>query len=531
MHASTDPTHRRDEPCIPREPSLPSLVRRRRSRDAGRGGARWIARVAALALALCTACSRAPRRPNVLLVTLDTTRADALGCYAGAPDRTPNLDALAAEGTRFDLAISTAALTPVAHASILTGLDNARHGLRVLCAPSGARLPDDVPTLATILRDEGWSTHAALSAFPVSAAFGFERGFDDFDDQDGAFAPDPNGSWSWDQSRLQRRADATTDRALEYLESARGPFCLWVHYWDPHDGSPDPPAEFVAPEFPRDERGGLVRTRRLYAAKVRFMDREIGRLLDALRRDGRYDDTIVVVVADHGEGLGDHGWSDHRILYQEQIRVPLLVRVPGGARVHAVSSVVRATDVLPTILDHAGVAVPAGLSGRTLRPLMEGRADEPRVAFADEINGYDLNVSALASRPQDDFGYAVVEAPWKFVYRPLHPERNELYDLARDPQEAVNRFGQEPAIEQRLMRRLAEHGGFVTAPFPASAGQDPESVARTSRHLGTLGYVADGSGTRDARFATACPEHGRRPRAETRSCGVCGGALLPIRRD
>lgn len=466
----------------------------------------------------------APPRWNVVLITLDTTRADYLGCYGRPGDPTPHLDRLAREGTRFDLAIATASVTPVSHASILTGLDNHEHGVRVLSGLCGYKLDEDVPTLATILRDEGWSTAAVHSAFPVSAYFGFDNGFDVFESFDGGFGQSQAGTMSWDLPRLQRRSDETTGIVIDTLAELDRPFFLWVHYWDPHDAAVVPPKEDIPADVPRLPDGRFPPSHGLYAAEVSYVDREIGRLFDQLRASGTWEDTLVVVVADHGEGLGDHGWDYHRILYQEQVRVPLIVRIPAQASAPVVAATVSTTDIAPTVLDYLGLRAPRTPSGRSLRPLMEGRPDAPRSAFADQVNGYDLNAGMLAQRPFDDFLYAVVDAGWKLVWRPLHPQASELFHLESDPREASNRYAHEPAQVLRLQQLLAAHGGWMTTPCnqPEDPSLDPAEAARI---LAQLGYAGGGT-TVEARWGFACPGQPDRVVADPSELDCPDGVLL-----
>jgi arylsulfatase A-like enzyme len=479
--------------------------------------------VAALAGA---ACSRAPEaRPCVLLVTLDTTRADYLGCYGRSGDPTPCLDAIAREGTRFDLAIATAALTPVSHASILSGLDNSGHGVRVLAAGAGTRLPADVPTIATILRERGYRTAAVLSAFPVSSAYGFERGFDLFDCPEGALEAGPAGNPTWNLSRLQRRADATTNRAIEWLRGATQPFFLWVHYFDPHDAALSPPPEALPAGVPPPPPGTVDLSPELYAAEVRYMDAQIARLVAALRASGAWEHTLVAAVADHGEGLGDHGWQHHRILYQEEIRVPLLLRVPGVRHAASVGALVRTTDLLPTLLDYLGLAPPRPIDGKSLRGFIEGRAEPPRIALADAINGYDRNALQIRSRPLDDFLYCAMSARWKLVYRPAHPAASELFDLERDPGERENLFAVRADEALPLERELARRRPWVAAPFPAL---DTHQDVSAQRALAGLGYAGAGESSADPTWNWTCPEHADWRSPDPRNCPRCGSPPLLI---
>ena len=223
----------------------------------------------------------------------------------------------------------------------------------------------------------------------------------------------------------------------------------------------------------------------LYDAEIYYIDSQFGRVVDALKERGLYDRTVIAVTSDHGEGLGDHDWWGHRILYQEQIEVPLIFRLPGGPSGMAVSALSRTIDIAPTILDWLGV-LPAGRTeGRSLRPLMEGRADEPRIAYADQINLYDSSARMLDERPTADLLYSACDGEWKLILRPRHPGLHELYNLSEDPGETVNLYDDEPAVVKRLTAFLEESGGFVNEPF--GEGTDEEA----KRRLEALGYVGN----------------------------------------
>jgi arylsulfatase A-like enzyme len=486
---------------------------------------REIARALAALLALaCAGCGRGERRWNVVLLTLDTTRADALSCYGAPPGATPALDALAAAGTRFDLALASAALTPVSHASILTGLENQHHGLRVMSAGSGFRLPRSVPTLASVLRAAGYATIAVQSAFPVSSWFGFERDFERFESFDTRVDP-RSAQRSVNVLEFQRRADETTALVLERLHESARPFFLWVHYWDPHDALKVPPADFLPADVPRDAQGHPLESRALYAAEVHFVDHEIGRLVAALKQGGEFDHTLFVVVADHGEGLGEHGWQHHRLLYQEDIRVPLIVLLPGRAPTAPVPALVRTTDILPTVLEALGIAAPAQIDGRSLLPLLAGAPDEPRTACADAINGYDRNAALVRQRPLDDFVYAIVSDSWKLLYRPAHREASELFDLRSDPRELHDRFAAEPERVRELLLRLAHADPFVTRPFPELQTE----AAGVRDVLQGLGYAGEGTRPVAAElWRWSCPAHPETSFESNRSCPQCGSRLVPF---
>ncbi|MEQ1893302.1 MAG: sulfatase [Planctomycetota bacterium] len=455
---------------------------------------------------------------NVVLLTLDTTRADYLSCYGPHGLPTPNLDALAAEGTRFDLALSTASVTPVSHAAILTGRYNHSHGLRVLFAEGGYRLPAEVETLATVLDGHGFHTRAVHSAFPVSRFFGLERGFDEFQDLVTGFEAGQD-EFHWDVAKFQRRSDATTDLVTRDLGDE--PFFLWVHYWDPHDLAELPPGLELDPSK-RGESSDLRQP--FYAEEVQYVDAQIGRLVAALKERGLYDSTMIVVVADHGQGLMDHGWPGHRLLYQEHIRVPLIVRVPLVAPRAAVEELARTVDIYPTVLDYLGIAPPRAISGRSLRPLLEGRPDEPRLAFADQLNGLDWNAGQIRQRPLDDFLYAVVEREWKYVYRPMRPRKSELFHLASDPGELTDVSEQHPEVVRRLLGELAREAPWVSEPFAPLGGAGADVQAT----LSGLGYT--GTDPVEAEWEWSCPEH-RSERWPTRGpCPTCGSPPLLVGR-
>jgi arylsulfatase A-like enzyme/Tfp pilus assembly protein PilF len=361
---------------------------------------------------------------NVLLLTLDTTRADHLGCYGRTSIRTPSLDGLAASGALFENAYTTAVLTLPSHASILTGLLPPEHGVR---ANGNYRLQPASTTLAEILGQAGWKTGAAVGAFVLDSMFGLDQGFAAYDDE---LAP----VGSLDLSHAERNATAVTDAALEFLAGAQGErWFLWAHYFDAHQPYNPPPA-FVQEYAPR-----------LYDAEIAYMDSEIGRLLAAIRERGQAERTIVVVVADHGEGFREHGELTHGVfLYDETARVPLIFSAPGlvsGGR--RVGAVVRTTDIVPTLLDLLGLPEKPQLDGRSLRPLMEGDRDDLELLAYGE-----------SPRPLLGFGWSPLaslrEGRWKYIEAP----DPELYDLAADPKEKSNLAASNAQVAADLRAKL-----------------------------------------------------------------------------
>ncbi len=482
-----------------------------------------------LGLASCGEPQPAPR-PNVILITLDTVRADFLSCYGSTSGATPAVDQLAAAGTLFEDAASSSGLTPASHATILTGNFQYNHGLRVLAAESGFKLDPDNETLTTAFKAAGYRTAAIHSAFPVSAFFGFDEGFDEFESFDATLKKKKNDTKvGWDVRSYQRRSDETTRMATEWLKGAAGgdqPFFLWLHYWDPHDPVKLPDAE----DFERlryDPGTGELQDQQTleYAVEVRYQDGNLKTLLDVIDETGLADDTLVALTADHGQGLTDgmrkHRWGMHRMLYREQTHVPFIVRgpgVPAGARV---ADQVRTADLAPTLLDYAGLSpFTDPVDGVSLRPWIEGEGAGDLTAYGEQINGYDHNAGMRKFRPDAAFLYMVSDGEWKLIYKPHMPSASELFHVGIDPLEERNVIATNPEIVKVLLADLAERNPWVTAPFPVTATGAGGAIAGPD--LSVLGYSAaevEGSGD----WWWTCPEHTdvhaeRRGRCEVDGC-------------
>jgi arylsulfatase A-like enzyme/cytochrome c-type biogenesis protein CcmH/NrfG len=408
-----------------------------------------------------TAAAPAGGRPNVLLVTIDTLRADRLGCYGRAPAMTPILDGLAARGARFATAVAHVPLTGPSHASILTGLNPLGHGVR---DNGGYALPEGARTAAEDFGKAGYRTAAFVSGFPLNRRFGFDRAFDVYDDHL------PKGDDPRRALHVERFADATTDAVLRWLDpraaSAEGrPFFLWVHYYDPH-APYEPPPRFAArfADAP-------------YDGEVAFVDEQLGRLLKRLEERGDLARTVVLVTADHGESLGEHGEQSHGLfVYDATIRVPFVVSGPSIGSGRAPETIARGIDVLPTLLDYAGIARRPDIEGRSLRPAIEGRDMSDAPAYAETLY------------PQRELGWAPLFAWRTSRYKFIEAPKPELYDLAADPGEAVNRAASENA---RLVPMRDALRAALARPVPdAAAALDPEAAER----LRALGYVGGGAG-------------------------------------
>ncbi len=289
--------------------------------------------------------ARGVAKPNVVLVTLDTTRADRLGCYGYAPARTPNLDALAHRGALFTQAATTVPLTQPAHSSILTGMYPTYHGMRV---NGGTALAASQVTLAEALSEKGYETAAFIGAFVLDGRWGLNQGFDLYDDKF-----DLGKYKHLDLGSVQRPGNLVVDAALGWMEGHKqAPFFAWVHLYDPHVPY-EPPEPFLSQFAGRGVEG-------LYDGEIAFADAQVGRLLAWLKRNGLDERTVVVVAGDHGEGLGSHGEGTHGyFVYDYALHVPLIVAAPfpelRGVRVESQVSLV---DVFPTVLALGGIEPP-----------------------------------------------------------------------------------------------------------------------------------------------------------------------------
>ena len=447
------------------------------------------------------------KKMNVLVVTLDTTRPDRLSCYGGQPGLTPTLDALAAEGARFERAVSTAGITPMSHSSILTGLNNYLHGMRVFYSEDVShRLKDSVDTLPEILKEQGYATVGYVSSYPVSEFYNLNQGFDDFDS--GIIQTDLNlkqqqrHDTSWDEggvSSTQRRGDLTTNGAMEWLEAKGndGPWCMWLHMFDVHDFSLVPPADFVKKygiEYPDPAtvkgKANLEWRDRMYDPELAFMDMQIGRIVDWLKANGQDENTIIVVTADHGQGLKEgmknHRWMKHRLLYDWSVRVPLIVRIPGVGDGAVVLNQVRTIDVMPTILEALNVPLRKSIEGESVLSLIGGEDERtPRIAYADALNHYDAHSPGPQKLPlgQADNLYMACDGRWKLIHHERNPSMSELYDLVKDPEEIQNLYSSDHPEAVRLQEFLDEREVTkVESP-------DPNSVAPDEATLKSLGYT------------------------------------------
>jgi arylsulfatase A-like enzyme/tetratricopeptide (TPR) repeat protein len=406
---------------------------------------------------------RRVEKPDVVLVTLDTTRADHVGCYGDADARTPAIDALARRGVLFGQASTVAPLTLPAHSSIMTGLYPTYHGVRV---NGGTALSQGQTTLAEALSREGYQTGAFIGAFVLDGRWGLNQGFGVYDDQF-----DMKKFKRLDLAAVRRPADQVVDAALQWIEGHKdGPFFAWIHLYDAH--SPYEPPEPFLSEF---RARGLAA---LYDGAIAFADSQVGRLVSWLEKSGLDRKTVLIVVGDHGEALGSHGEGTHGyFVYDYALRVPFVAVTPfeelRGVRVDSQVSLV---DVFPTVLALAGVDSSEKVHGRSLLPVML-RPQSPEQVYAYS--------EAMTASLQ--FGWGALHSLRSPRYKLIQAPRPELYDLVADPGEETNVFAQHRAVAKEMADALDKLMAETSrdAPAPEQANLDKETVER----LAALGYV------------------------------------------
>ena len=407
--------------------------------------------------------------PNVLLITIDTVRADHLGCYGYKAIETPHLDTLAASGVRFANAYTPVPITLPAHSVMLTGTYPMRTGMHDF---SGNRLNASQPTLATLLHAKGYATGAVVASAVLDSRFGLGRGFDFYYDH-------------FDFSRLdEKNIDAmmrpggeVVDRALGWLNGERQkPFLLWVHLYDAHHPyNPPPPYLQKYRSHPYD--GGIA-----------FVDAQVGRVVAYLKAKGMYDRTLIVVAGDHGEALGEHGEKTHGFfIYDSTLHVPLIFKLPADSpkQKPVVNDAASLADILPTILDLIGVSKPGEIQGRSLTASMMGKPGTPAENYSETY------------LPRIHFNWSELRGIRFRQYHFIDAPRPELYDLSSDPRELKNVYSTQQAVANELRKRL---GTLIARLTPAAGEKTAESTgldpALTER-LKSLGYVAVSGGRDD----------------------------------
>jgi arylsulfatase A-like enzyme/Flp pilus assembly protein TadD len=424
--------------------------------------------IAGLAVLLPIAAAQPAPAPNVLVITIDTLRPDHLGCYGYKHIHTPNIDALAADGFRFARAYTAVPVTLPSHTVIFTGTYPMYNGMHDF---SGNKLGDQ-PTLASVLKAEGYTTGAVIGSAVLDSRFGLNRGFDFYYDHF-----DFNRLLESNVEEMKRPGNVVAGVALDWLsKNSKSKFFLWTHFYDAH--FPYQPPEPYATEYKNAP----------YDGEIAFADEQIGRVIGFLKDKNLYQNTLIVLCADHGESLGEHGEKTHGFfIYNSTLHVPLIIHLPGaqphGPRV--LDNLASLADIMPTVLHILHIDVPSDVQGDNLSPLIEGKhEDQPRSLYAETfLPRLHFNWSELRSIETEQ--YQFIEAP-----------KPELYDLAKDPGETNNLFAQKRAVSDVLRARLtnfivqhsAEHE------LAEKTGLDPALMERL-KSLGYAGFSGGGSPT------------------------------------
>jgi len=397
-----------------------------------------------------------PARPNIVLISIDTCRADHVSCYGRFRRITPNIDAVADEGILFSNVITPFPITLPAHSSMLTGTIPPYHGVH---GNLNYRLADDNVTLAERLREVGYRTAAVIGSFILDARFGLNQGFDTYDDEMDSDLTTKGG-------HPERRGEDVTHAAIAWLdEHASEPFFLFVHYYDPHH-----------PYRPPDPYGSIFADDP-YAGEIAYTDHCIAQVLDKLKSMGLYDSSLVIITGDHGEGLGDHGEMLHGyFIYHTTTKVPLIVKLPGQNGARRVDDTVSLVDIVPTVLANVGLPVPSELQGKDLSGFFAGNTDvgEGRYLYSESMTATKYGCSSLLGVQTDRWKYIQTTEP-------------ELYDLEADPGEEDNLVDKHHEIadgfKERLTQILTKH--LRTDIDESKLDLDPEDREK----LHALGYV------------------------------------------
>ncbi|MEM9292801.1 MAG: sulfatase-like hydrolase/transferase [Acidobacteriota bacterium] len=418
----------------------------------------------------------APALPDVLLITVDTLRPDALGWIAGK-NETPVMDRLAAEGVAWAGAVAPTPITLPSHAALMTGWTPGRLGVR----DNGQPLGEGVATLAERMAAAGWKTGAFVSGYPLASGFGLDRGFDFYDE--------PSGENSASDPVLERRARETVREAQRWLQQHPEPTFLWIHLYDPHD--PYDPPEDLRPANAEEEGAAAVRA--LYDAEVQAVDRALGELFAVY--GGRDQSRLTVFTADHGESLGEHGEATHGFfIYDATILVPLVFHWPGNLPAARRQGSPRLVDIAPTLLDLLDLRALRDTEGISLTPFLgPRRSAEEAEAEAAEVAEIAIPAALVESyRAWFAYGWAPLtglrEERWKLIRAP----RPELFELEADPGELENLVNDQRREARRLADQLREREQAATA--SGTGSQEPSAAdEETLAKLRSLGYTGAGA--------------------------------------
>ena len=407
------------------------------------------------------------KQPNVVVITIDTLRADHLGCYGYKQIHTPNTDGLAADGIRFENAFTAVPITLPSHTVIFTGTYPMLNGMHDF---SGNRLGPEPPTLAEVLKQHGYRTGAVVAAAVLDSRFGLNRGFDFYYDHF-----DFNRLQESNLDEMERPGNIVADETLEWLaNNYQKPFFLWMHLYDPHYPY-NPPAPY-SDEYKLHP----------YDGEIAFADEQVGRLLQFLKQAKLYDNTLIVLSGDHGEGLGEHGEKTHGFfIYNSTLHVPLLVHLPHGPKGKQVEDPVSTADIMPTVLQVLNLPVPSQVQGQSVLPAIEGASAQQAQSLYAETFLPRLHFNWSELRGVEVGKYHFIEAP-----------KPELYDTSKDPGELNNLYSDKKAVSEEMRAKLAGIIRQYTAgkELAEKTGLDPALMERL-KSLGYAGFSGGGSPT------------------------------------
>ncbi len=421
------------------------------------------------ALSALHAAAQTPAKPplNVVLITIDTLRADHVGCYGYKQIKTPNIDGLAADGVRFERAFAVVPVTLPSHSSMLTGTYPMLSGMHDF---SANKLSPLQPTLAAVLKQAGYQTGAVIASAVLDSRFGLNQGFDFYYDHF-----DFNRLDEANLDEMERPGNVVADVALDWLgKNSQKKFFLWMHLYDPH--FPYHPPEPYSREYAAQP----------YDGEIAFADEQVGRLLRFLKENGIYRNTVIVLCGDHGESLGEHGEKTHGFfIYNATMHVPLIIRLPENAAARTVADPVSLVDLMPTVLSAVGLEIPSQVQGRSLLPELRGG-----LAARDRAERTLYGETFL---PRIHFNWSELRGSENTKYHFIDAPRPELYDLAKDPGEVHNLFTEKKAVAGEMRSKLAGLIRDYSAgkELAQKTGLDPALMER----LKALGYAGFSGGS------------------------------------
>jgi arylsulfatase A-like enzyme/cytochrome c-type biogenesis protein CcmH/NrfG len=413
---------------------------------------------------------------NVVLISIDTCRADHLNCYGYSRKTSPNIDAVAEDGIIFNHAVTPVPITLPAHSSMLTGMIPPYHKVR---DNSHYRLSDSNITLAEILREKGFATGAFVSSFVMDSQFGLDQGFDTFNDD----LPEKEQQGFQFGLINERKAEEVTSLANIWLEEHRNDkFFLFLHYFDPHYPYVSH-KRFLSPSLPL-----LALTRDRYDSEIAYTDYHIGRVINKLKQLNLYESTLLIITSDHGEGLGQHSENSHAFfIYHSTVHVPLIIKIPGGPKGIRINDIAGLIDIVPTVCGSLGIAVPPDVQGKNLNSFLERETTpvEQRYLYCESLMPTKFGFGPFLG---------LVSGHWKY----FHISEPELFDLRQTPIESKNLLNQQ-THQARIMQdqlRLILQGDSLRN----IAGSKLEMDEKTINRLQSLGYIAGGAVDENIQF-------------------------------